>query len=169
MPIYQYKGLTKSGEEIKNVINAENDISAKQKIKSLGIMLIDIKEKKSKTNKTGGGLSIGKKVNVDDLAIMTKQLATLVKAKIQIVECLSALQDQVENDYLKVVLSEVKQDVNEGASLAKALSKHPRVFSNVYVNMVEAGEESGNLEVVLLRLAEFTEAQMRLMTRIKGP
>ena len=167
MPIYQYKGMNRSGAEVKAVITAESEISAKQKVKSQGIMLIDIKEKKSKSG-TGTSISFGKKVSVNDLAMMTKQLATLVRAKIQIVEALSALQDQVDNEHLKIVLSEVKQEVNEGASLANALSKHPKVFSNVYVNMVEAGEESGNLEVVLLRLADFTEAQMRLQTRVKS-
>ncbi len=167
MPIYQYRGMSKTGTEIKDVITAESELSAKQKVRSSGVMLIDIKEKKSKSNKTSG-LSFGTKVNVDDLAMMTKQLSTLVKAKIQIVEALAALQNQVDNDHLRIILSEVKQEVNEGASLANALSKHPRVFNNVYVNMVEAGEESGNLEVVLLRLADFTEAQMKLQTRVKS-
>jgi general secretion pathway protein F len=99
---------------------------------------------------------------------MTRQLSTLVKAKIQIVEALAALQDQAENDALKVILSEVKQDVNQGASLANALAKHPKVFTNVYVNMVEAGEASGNLEIVLLKLADFTESQVKLKRKIKG-
>lgn len=159
--------MNRAGVEVKSVITAESEISAKQKVKSSGIMLIDIKEKKSKSG-TSTSISFGKKVSVNDLAMMTKQLATLVRAKIQIVESLSALQDQVDNDHLRIVLSEVKQEVNEGASLAHALSKHPKVFNNVYVNMVEAGEESGNLEVVLLRLADFTEAQMRLQTRVKS-
>jgi general secretion pathway protein F len=167
MPIYSYKGLDRSGKEIKNVINAESVIQAKHKLKTTGIMLIDIKEQKTKENKKSS-LSFGSKVKINDLALMTRQLATLVKAKIQIVEALAALQDQVDNDYLRVVLSEVKQDVNEGSSLAKAMSRHPRVFNNVYINMVEAGEASGTLEIVLLRLADFTEAQMKLKTKIQG-
>lgn len=167
MPIYQYKGINKKGSEIKSVINAESIIQAKQRVRSEGIMIVSISEKKSKdSSKTN--VTFGKKVNVVDLAIMTRQLATLVRAKIQIVEALAALQDQSENEHLKVVISELKQDVNEGASLAKALAKHPKVFTNVYVNMVEAGEESGTLEVVLLRLADFTEAQMKLVSKIKG-
>ena len=168
MPIYEYKGLDRTGKEVKNSINAESIILAKQKAKASGIMLLDIKEKKSKQN-SGSSSSIGKKkVKITDLSLMTRQLATLVKAKIQIVEALAGLQDQVENDQLRIILSEVKQDVNEGASLAKAFGKHPKVFSKVYVNMVEAGEESGNLEVVLLRLADFTEGQVKLLNKIKG-
>lgn len=167
MPIFQYKGLDKTGKELKHTVTAETIIQAKQKVKTSGIMLISIKEKKSKEN-SSLNISFGSKVKVEDLALMTRQLATLVRAKIQIVEALGALQDQVENDHLRVVLSEIKQDVNEGASLAKSMAKHPKVFSNVYSNMIEAGEESGNLEVVLLRLADFTEAQMKLLTKVKG-
>lgn len=167
MPIFQYKALDKTGKEIKNDVNAESIIQAKQKVRSQGLMLLNIKEQKSKEG-SKGGVAFGAKVKIQDLALMTRQLATLIKAKIQIVEALNALQDQVDNEHLKVVLSEVKQDVNQGASLAKAFSKHPKVFNNVYSNMVEAGEESGNLEVVLLRLADFTEAQMKLKTKIQG-
>lgn len=167
MPIFQYKAIDRTGKEIKDSVNAESIIQAKSKIRASGIMLVDIKEKKSKSGKKVS-FSFGSKVGVSDLAMMTRQLATLVKAKIQIVEALSALQEQVDNDYLKIILSEVKQDVNEGASLAKALGKHPKVFNNVYINMVEAGEESGNLEVVLIKLADFTEAQMKLLNKIKS-
>ena len=166
MPIFKYKGLNQAGKEVKDSINAESIIQAKSKVKSSGIILVSIKEVKSKDG--GQGISFGKKVKVQDLALMTRQLATLVKAKIQIVEALNGLQDQVDNDLLKVILSEVKQEVNEGSSLAKAMGKHPKVFNNVYVNMIEAGEESGTLEVVLLRLADFTEAQMKLKNKIQG-
>ncbi|MEX0797917.1 MAG: type II secretion system F family protein, partial [Bacteriovoracaceae bacterium] len=168
MPIFSYKGLDKTGKEIKNAINAESIIQAKSKVRNQGVMLIDIKEKKAKADVKGGGISFGNKVKISDLALMTRQLATLVRAKIQIVESLSALQDQIDNDYLKVVISEVKQDVNEGSSLANAMSKHPKVFNNVYVNMVEAGEASGTLEIVLLRLADFTEAQLKLKNKIQS-
>jgi len=168
MPIYSYKGLDKTGKEIKAVVNAETIIQAKNKIKLSGVMIIDIKEKKSKSGDSASNISIGSKVNIADLAMMTRQLATLIKAKIQIVESLSALQDQVDHDYLRVVLSELRQDVNEGTSLAKAMAKHKRVFNNVYINMVEAGEASGNLEVVLLKLADFTEAQVKLQNKVKG-
>jgi general secretion pathway protein F len=167
MPIFQYRGLDKTGKEFKQTVTAETIIQAKQKVKASGIMLVSIKEKKSKEN-SSLNITIGQKVKVEDLALMTRQLATLVKAKIQIVEALAALQDQVDNDHLRIVLSEIKQDVNEGTSLAKAMGKHPKVFTNVYSNMIEAGEESGNLEVVLLRLADFTEAQMKLLTKVKG-
>jgi general secretion pathway protein F len=87
---------------------------------------------------------------------------------IQVVEAFSALVDQTDNPRLKITLSEIKQKVNEGSSLASALSDYPAIFNNVYVNMVEAGETSGTLEVVLLRLADFTESQVKLNNKIKS-
>lgn len=168
MPIYSYKGLDKTGKEIKASVNAESIIQAKSKVRNSGVMLIDIKEKKAKSDSNPSSVSLRSKVKISDLSLMTRQLATLVKAKIQIVESLAALQDQVDNDYLKIVISEVKQDVNEGSSLAKAMSKHPKVFDTVYVNMVEAGEASGTLEIVLIRLADFTEAQVKLKNKIQS-
>ena len=168
MPIYQYRGMDRTGKEIKNTINVESIAAAKQRVKSMGIMLIDIKEQRAQGTSGGGGFRLGGSVPVDDLAMMTRQLATLIKAKIQIVEALAALVDQVENANLRLVLSDLRQKVNEGASLAKALQDHPKVFNSVYVNMVEAGEASGTLEIVLLRLADFTEAQVKLKNKIKG-
>ncbi|MAZ47003.1 MAG: type II secretion system protein GspF [Halobacteriovoraceae bacterium] len=167
MPLYQYKGLTKAGKEVKAEINADSIISAKSKIKTNGVMLLSIKEKKTKEKKSGVSFG-GNKVKIQDLSIMTRQLATLVQARFQVVEALASLEEQVESDYLRVVLSEIKRDVNEGASLANALKKHPKVFNNVYVNMVDAGEESGTLDIVLMRLAEFTEAQLELKNKVSG-
>lgn len=169
MPIYSYKGLDRTGKEVKNTINVESIVAAKQRVKSLGIMLIDIQEQKAQgTSGRPSLLQLRGSVPVEDLAMMTRQLATLIKAKIQIVEALSALVDQVENPNLRLVLSDLKQKVNEGASLAKALQDHPKVFNSIYVNMVEAGEASGTLEIVLLRLADFTESQVKLKSRIRG-
>jgi general secretion pathway protein F len=167
MAMYSYKGLDKTGKEIKNTISAETLSQAKSKLRTSGIMLIDIKAQKSNTQKKGE-LTFGGSVGFEDLSLMTRQLATLVKAKIQIVEAFSALMDQTENPKLKVILAEVRQKLNEGTGIGAALSVYPKIFNNVYVNMVEAGEASGNLEVVLLRLADFTEAQVKLKRKIQG-
>ena len=113
-------------------------------------------------------LSFGGNVSINDLSMMTRQLSTLIKARIQIVEALEALVDQSDNPKLKVILAEVRQKVNEGSSLANALNDYPKVFDNVYINMVEAGESSGTLDVVLNRLADFTEARVKLKNKIKG-
>lgn len=169
MAIFSYKGFTHSGKEISSTITAENLAYAKQKIRSTGVMLIDIKEQTSNTNSGPSfSLSFRNSVRIEDLSLMTRQLATLIKAKIQIVESLTALVDQADNQKLKIVLSEVRQKVNEGISLAKAMADYPNIFNNVYCNMVEAGESSGTLDVVLVRLADFSEAQVKLKNKIKG-
>lgn len=168
MAIYSYKGIDKSGKEVKGTISAENLTPAKARAKAMGIMLIEISEQTSTTMKKNVGLSFGNSVSIADLALMTRQLATLLRAKIQVVEAFSALVDQTDNPRLKITLSEIRQKVNEGSSLAKALSDYPKIFDNVYVNMVDAGETSGTLEVVLLRLADFTESQLKLKNKIKG-
>jgi general secretion pathway protein F len=169
MAIYSYKGIDKTGKEVKGSISAENLSPAKARVKAMGIMLIEINEQTSTTmKKNAAGFSFGSSVSIADLSLMTRQLATLLRAKIQVVEAFSALVDQTDNPRLKITLSEIRQKVNEGSSLAKALSDYPKIFDNVYVNMVDAGETSGTLEVVLLKLADFTESQLQLKNKIKG-
>ena len=169
MPIYKYQALSTAGKTVKSTIKAESLNQAKQKIKNTGMMLTNIEE--SKDGKSSGGFSITigqKKISTHDLTMATRQLSTLIKARIQIVESLEALTDQSDNPRLKVILAEVKQKVNEGSSLSKALSDYPKVFDSVYVNMVDAGESSGTLDVVLQRLAEFQEARLKLGNKIKS-
>jgi len=137
MAIYNYKGLDKTGKELKGTINVEGLSVAKQRIKAMGIMLIEIHEQTSTSMKKASGFSFGNSVSIADLALMTRQLATLLKAKIQVVEAFSALVDQTENPRLKITLSEIRQKINEGSSLAQALSDYPKIFDNVYVNMVD--------------------------------
>ena len=167
MAIYNYKGIDRTGVEKRGAVNAEGIAHAKQKVRALGIMLTAIKEQKSKSG-AGFSINFGSVVSVEDLSLMTRQLATLFKAKIQVVQSFTALIEQCENPRLRVILSEIRQKVNEGSSLANALSDYPKVFDNIYVNMVEAGESSGTLDVVLLRLAEFTESSVKLKNKIKG-
>jgi general secretion pathway protein F len=100
------------------------------------------------------------------VTVLTRQLGTLLKAGVPLAESLGALVDQVDRDNLKRVLAEVKTKVNEGSSLADAMGEHPRVFPELYVNMVRAGEASGTLEVILFRLAEFMETQNKLRGKV---
>lgn len=168
MAVYQYQGMDKSGKEIKGTVNAENPNLARQKIRAQGIMLMALKETGSDERQKNPHFTFGGSINVNELALMTRQLATLLKARIPLVQALDALIDQTGHPKMRVILSEVKQKVNEGASLAKTLAEYPKVFTNVYVNMVEAGESSGTLHVVLLKLADFTEAQVKLKNKIRS-
>ena len=167
MAMFVYRGMDQSGRTVKSSITAESISQAKSKLSAQRILLTSIKEQKSGAG-GGGGISFGGGVNIEGLALMTRQLATLIKAKVQIVEALGALVDQTEHPRMKLVLSEIRQKVNEGSSLAASLGEYPKIFDNVYVNMVEAGEQSGTLEVVLLRLADFTEARMKLKSKVKS-
>jgi len=167
MAIFKYNGVNSSGKELSSSITAETLAQAKNKLKNQGIMLVSIKEQKSDSQKKSS-IKLLQPISVNDLALMTRQLATLLKARIQVVDALTALVDQSDNRDLKVILAEVGQKVNEGSSLAKALSDYPNVFNNIYVNMVEAGESSGTLHIVLLRLSEFTEAQVKLRNKVSG-
>jgi general secretion pathway protein F len=166
-PIFDYKGVTSAGKSQKGIVEAESQKAARAKLKKQGLMVTEILEKTAAKPSASGGIPfIGNRVSGTEIALMTRQLASLVKANIPLVEALSALVDQTENEKLKVILSQVRQDVNEGSSLAKATGAHPKVFDNIFVNMIEAGESSGTLGLVLIRLADLKEAQMRLRSKV---
>ena len=169
MPVYAYKGLNQSGKEVKSSVAAESMAQAKTRLRHDGVMLIEIRERKVKQKgEDHFSFSLGTRVSVEDLSLMTRQFSTLITAKIQVVQALEALQDQVDNETLQLVLAELKQKVNEGSSLSKALSEYPKIFDSIYVNMVDAGEASGTLDVILLKLADFTESRVRLKNKILG-
>lgn len=171
MPVYEYKGLNKAGKQVKGILDAENQNSLRQALQAKGIFVTEIYEGK------GGGAAQNRDVDLkkalefvslSDIAVLTRQMATLIRAGIPLVEALSALSDQAEKEELKRTLSDIRRKVNEGSSLANALKDHPKAFSNLYVNMVRAGESAGNLDVVLQRLTEFLDAQIELRSKVVG-
>lgn len=169
MPIFEYKGITKDGKNTKGVIDSDNLRTARLKLKKDGIFVVAIADKKKSAIQKKSALRIKSgSVPVKDLSLMTRQLATLIKANIPLVDALTAVSEQVENPVLSVAVADCKNMVNEGQSLHKALSKYPEVFNVIYVSMAEAGEMSGTLDVILLRLAEFTEAQADLRQRLSA-
>lgn len=177
MAVFEFKGLNAAGKTVSGVRDAENAKVLRQLLRREGIFLTEVTaERQSAGAVSAGGTARNLKlkqlffgrVSTDDVAILTRQLATLLHAGIPLVDALNALIEQVENERLKTIVTQVKERVNEGASLADALGDHPRVFSNLYVNMVRSGEHSGALDVVLTRLADFTEAQARLRSKILG-
>lgn len=169
MPIYEYKGLNKAGKNVKGTVDADNLRSARMKLKKDGVFVVDLADKtkrlKKKKEKSGG---VNKSVGVNDLSNMTRQLASLIRASIPLVDALGACSDQMDNPVLKEVLADCKNQVNEGSTFHKTLRKYPKVFDNVFVSMCEAGEMSGTLDVILLRLAEFTEDHAELNSKIKS-
>ena len=168
MPVYEYKGINQAGKTIRSTIDADSIRTARSKLRKDGIFVEDIRDKqKAKQAKKKGPSSSGG-VSVQDRADMTRQLATLLKANIPLVEALGATADQVENKTLKEAVSDIKNMVNEGIAFNKGLAKYPKIFTHIYVTMCEAGEASGTLDVILIRLAEFTEAENELNSKVKS-
>lgn len=166
MPIYEYQGFNREGKTVKGTLDSENLRTARLKLKKDGIFVDKIKDKKKATNAKKAGSRKTGSVPVKDLSLMTRQLATLIKANIPLVDALTAISEQVENQTLAEAVADCKNMVNEGQSLHKALSKYPNIFNNIYVSMAEAGEMSGTLDLILIRLSEFTESQAELKQRI---
>jgi general secretion pathway protein F len=172
MPVFEYKALTTAGKTVQGLREAESPKTLRSVLRREGVFLTEVLGEKAAAAQAKREVSVRRwvvgRVSPQDLAIATRQLAVLVNAGIPLVEALGALVEQVEHEKLKRVVSDVKQRVNEGASLADALGGHPRIFSTLFVNMIRAGEHSGALDVVLYRLAEFTESQARLRSKIVG-
>ncbi|MCK6556712.1 type II secretion system inner membrane protein GspF [Candidatus Binatia bacterium] len=173
MPVYAYKGLNNSGRAVSGIVDADNPKGARFKLRRDGIFPTDVVEQEREAQKgvAAAGFTLGQlfeRITPQDLALLTRQLATLVGAGLPLVDCLSALIDQVENARTKRILSQVREQVTEGMSLADALKAHPRIFTDLYVNMVRAGEASGALDVVLLRLADYTESYAALRDKVRS-
>ena len=172
MPVFEYKALTASGKAVQGLREADSPKTLRSTLRREGVFLTDVLGEQQVKAQQAREVNVKRwvlgRVSAQDLAIATRQLAVLVHAGIPLVEALTALVEQVDKEKLKRVLGDVKQRVNEGSSLADALAQHPRVFGDLYVNMIRAGEHSGALEIVLTRLADFTESQARLRSKILG-
>lgn len=178
MPIYEYKGLNAKGRTVSGLLDADSPRSLRERLKRDGTYLTQYTASdRGGEKRTVGGEQKGSRdveinfrrgIKMIEVSEVTRQLATLLRAGIPIVEAIGALADQLENEKFKKVLSQVKREVNEGSALAAALAKHPKVFPALYSNMVGAGEQSGNLDAVFSRLADFTENSVRLRSKLTG-
>lgn len=167
MAIFEYKAFSADGKNKKGLIEADSAKTARAKLKKQRLMVTSMSERSAAKRSGGQGLPfVGGRIGQGDISVMVRQLASLIRANIPLVEALTALRDQTDKEKLKVVLDKVRNDVNEGTALAKAMLAHPKVFDNISINMIEAGESSGTLGDVLIRLADLKEAQMRLRGKI---
>ncbi len=170
MPVYEFKALDKNGKNRKGIIDADSITQARKKLRASGRYPIDIQESSSKKRKSGslkkGSISLFERVKSSEIHGFTRQLATLLGAKIPLVPSLTSLISQTSNHAFKKIVAQIKESVNEGNTLTGALAEHPRVFSSIYVNMIRAGEASGSLDVVLEKLADFGEKQEALKGRL---
>lgn len=172
MPVYEYKALDEKGKGLNGIVDADSAVAARQKLRGSGIFPVEVKETSSKPKDLPSGqISVStlfKRIKPGELSVTTRQLSILLGAGVTLVSSLEALISQATNPILKKIMAQVKESVNEGNSLAFSLSQHSKVFSQVYINMVRAGEASGSLDLVLDRLAEFSEHQQALRGRFKA-
>lgn len=170
MAVFEYRGiLVGTGKPVKGVRDAENAKILRAALRKDGVLLTVATEGKVADAKSKRNLKIfafASRPSATDIAVTTRQLATLIGAGIPLFESLNALIEQVEKESLKRALTAVREQVREGTSFAKALEAHPTIFPPLYVNMVRAGEASGTLQQVLERLTQFMESQAKLQGKV---
>jgi general secretion pathway protein F len=169
MAVFQWQGIDKAGRSQKGVRDADNAKVLRILLRKDGILATAIEEDSKARVRTSREVDFAKffqRVSATDLALLTRQLSTLLHSGVPLVEALSALIEQVENPQLQSALTQTRDKVNEGTSLAESLRAHPKLFEPLYVNMVAAGEASGTLDVVLGRLADHLDAQAALKTKV---
>jgi general secretion pathway protein F len=185
MSLYAWKGLDAAGKSVGGTRDADGPKALRQSLRKDGIFITELGEvlsarakKAARPGGTAGGSSVLRR-NVDfqqmlervrpqEVAVFTRQLGTLLHAGIPLAEALGALADQSDNKKLERILAGVRQKVNEGATMADTLAEHPALFGDLYVNMVKSGEAAGNLDSVLMRLADFMDSQLALKSKVSG-
>ncbi|MCK4648257.1 type II secretion system inner membrane protein GspF [bacterium] len=171
MATFTYKALDKAGTEVAGTLDADNERLALGRLKDMGYLPLEVREEKVAK---GGILNIflgmfaGKRVKGKDIVTFTRQLSTLIDSGLPLLRSLNVLGEQTENPNLKVQIRDIASSVQGGGTFSDAMAKHPKTFSKLYVNMIKAGEAGGVLEVVLARLAEFSEKEAAVRAKVKG-
>ena len=161
---YAYRARDRGGNQLTGTLVADNEALVLQRLREQGFTPLEV-------NKQGRGLNIeltAKKVKLKELAVFSRQFATMVNSGLPILRALSILSEQTSNAELARILTEVRLDVEQGASLSSAMVKHPKVFNDLYISMVKSGETGGSLDDVLLRLAGLLEYEVKLRGKIKS-
>ncbi|HJL18976.1 MAG TPA: type II secretion system inner membrane protein GspF [Sandaracinaceae bacterium LLY-WYZ-13_1] len=169
MAVYEWRGITTAGKEVKGVQDADNPRVLRTMLRKDGVLVTQVLEESEARLEKAREVDFGRyfrRVSTLDVALATRQLATLLKSGVPLVESLSALIDQMDKPELKTAFTQTRDKVNEGTSFADALKAHSNIFPPLYNNMVAAGEASGTLEAVLMRLADFLENQAKLKNKV---
>ena len=170
---YTYKGIA-AGKYVEGEVEAINQEEASFKLKEQKIIITNlVKSKKKKAEKEkkkgGGGFSFGKKkVGPQDVMLFSKQFATMVKAGLPILNVLSMLRDQIEHPTMKEIIEDIRRSLEGGVTLSKCFEKYPKIFDNIYINLIKAGEASGKLDIFLLKLVDSLEKREKVKKKIKG-
>ncbi|MDF0666478.1 MAG: type II secretion system inner membrane protein GspF [Nitrospira sp.] len=174
MPVYQYQGYRSDGGAATGIIDAENVKVARLKLRKEGVYPTDVVEQgqapsrsRDKTHsRTERSLGRSATLTANDLALMTRQFATLLVAGLPLIEALGVLVDQAEKKSIKALLADLREQIRGGKALSAVLETYEKDFSPIYVHMVRAGEASGALDQILFRLAEFLEKQLALKNKV---
>ncbi len=171
MAVFEYIGIDSKGKRAAGTVDATNERDARQRLRRMGVFPTTLGIEGATKQKVGLSMQVDlskylQRIKTQEVSVMTRQLATLVGSSIPLVDALSALVDQIENPKLRNIVARVRDKVTEGSKLSDAMRGNPKVFSDLYVNMINAGENSGALDVVLVRLAEFTEGQAKLKGKV---
>ncbi len=172
MASFQYTARDKTGKSLSGVMEAENKQELLQKLRNKGLIPTSVNDPRTgsagaaKVSKSGARR--GRKIKAEELVLFTRSLATMVNAGLPLLQGMDIMMEQTENANFKRVLTQAGQDIEAGLTFSDALKKHPRVFSELYTSMVRAGEASGNLDGILIQLAEYLEATEQLKREIKS-
>ncbi len=168
MALFYYQALERNGRKTKGMIEADSARHARQLLRGKELIPVHIE---ARMNTSSGGMlqrrrHAHRRVAAADLALFTRQLATLVQAAMPLETCLQAVSEQSEKLHVKSLGMALRSRIQEGYTLSDSLREHPRVFDSLFCSMVAAGEKSGHLDVVLNRLADYTEQRQRLKSRL---
>ena len=166
MPLYRYDAYSRSGSKSSGTIDAASVVAAKEMLRAQGLMPISLSEVKGDSAESFLSGLLEKPVDTKQVILFTKQLAVLLKSAVPLLQAIELLVDQFEGKFRRVLIS-IKDAIKNGESLAKEMGKHPKVFTNVYVQLVKAGEASGKLEPILERLVGYLERSEETKRKIK--
>jgi type IV pilus assembly protein PilC len=164
MAVFVFTGRTRAGQTITGEMEAANREAVVARLRSQQVIATAVRTKPRDITIPG----FGNKVSEKEIVVFTRQFATMIDAGLPLVQCLEILASQQENKTFKKALTEIRQSVEGGATFAAALKQHPKVFSSLYANMVEAGEAGGILDTILNRLAQYMEKAMSLKKKVKS-
>ena len=173
MPVFEYTMVNDAGRQQRSVIDAESAADARRKLRAAGARVLHVFDERSPSDpgaavRPASEGMMRRRLNAREIAAAARQLATLLRGGMALVPALSALHEQLEHRPLGLVFGRVRDRVSQGATLAVALREHPRAFSDLYVNLVAAGEAAGALETVLLRLAGLLEKRVLLANKLRA-
>ncbi|THI92002.1 MAG: type II secretion system F family protein [Nitrospira sp. CG24A] len=168
MATFAYVGRTRSGAVKKGELSAKTRDEAVDQLRKQSVVVTSLEEKKSGVGGFKVNLSFGSGLTDKDLVVFTRQFGTMINAGLPLVQCLEILSTQSENKVLRETIGEVKTQVEAGSTFSDALRRHPKVFDDLYVNLVHAGEVGGLLDTILTRLAKYIEKAMKLKGQVKS-